>query len=117
MKLVVCEKNISAGRIAGLLSSGKSKLTRISTVPCYSFSKENEDWYVIGLKGHIINLDFPKKYNVWWRIAPRNLIAIDPEKKVSEKKIASALESLAKKNPSIIVATDFDREGELIGVE
>jgi len=117
MKLVVCEKNISAGRIAGLLSLGKSKQTRISTVPCYSFEKDDEEWVIIGLKGHIINLDFPKQYNVWWRIAPRKLIAIDPEKKVSEKKIASALNTLAKKTPSIIIATDFDREGELIGVE
>ncbi|MGF3553728.1 MAG: DNA topoisomerase I, partial [Thermoplasmatota archaeon] len=38
-------------------------------------------------------------------------------KKVSEKSIAEALKNLAKQNPFLIVATDYDREGELIGVE
>jgi len=38
-------------------------------------------------------------------------------KKVSEKGIASALKTLLTNTPTVIVATDFDREGELIGVE
>ncbi len=117
MNLIICEKNIAAKRIASILSSGSSKQTKIGSVPIYEFKSEDVEWKIIGLRGHIINLDFPSKYKIWWRIAPRNLINVDPEKKVTQKGIASALKKLLNDSIHIIVATDFDREGELIGVE
>ena len=117
MKLVICEKNIAAKRIASILSRGKTKQKKIGSVAAYEFKRNEEPWTIVGLKGHIINLDYPKNYNVWWQIAPRKLIPVKPEKKVSEKRIASALKKLSKDTSSLIVATDFDREGELIGVE
>jgi len=117
MKLVICEKNIAAKRIAYILSEGKSKSTRLGRIPVYDFTKDNEAWKVVGLKGHIINLDFPSGFNKWNMVPPIELIEIEPLKKVSEAGIANALKSLVDKNPFLIVATDFDREGELIGVE
>ncbi|MBN1280919.1 MAG: DNA topoisomerase I [Candidatus Thermoplasmatota archaeon] len=117
MKLVICEKNIAARRIAYILSGGDVKSTHLGKIPVYTFIKNNEPWSVIGLKGHIINLDYPSSFNQWTKIAPRELIDIEPVKKVSEKGIASALQTLVAEPPSLIVATDFDREGELIGVE
>jgi DNA topoisomerase-1 len=117
MKLVICEKNISARRIAYILSNGKSKSTRVGKIPVYDFLKDGETWKIIGLKGHIINLDFPAGYNKWNKVTPADLIDVEPVKKVSEKGISAALKSLVDKNPYLIVATDFDREGELIGVE
>jgi len=117
MKLVICEKNISANRIAYILSGGKIKKSRYGKIPVYEFEKNNEPWRVIGLRGHIINLDFPSKYNNWNRISPKELVDIEPVKKVSNKGIESALKKLVDKNPFLIVATDYDREGELIGVE
>ena len=117
MKLVICEKNIAAQRIAYILSEGKSKSSRLGRIPVYDFTKDNEEWRVIGLKGHIINLDFPASFNKWNTVPPIELIEIEPLKKVSEAGIANALKSLVNSNPFLIVATDFDREGELIGVE
>jgi DNA topoisomerase-1 len=117
MNLVICEKNIAARRIASILSNGALKQLKIGSVPIYEFSYKNESWTLVGLKGHIINLDYPSAFSVWWRIAPRNLITVDPEKKVSEKGIAAALKKIVKNTSRLIVATDFDREGELIGVE
>jgi len=117
MKLVICEKNIAANRIAYILSGGKSKSKRLGKVPIYEFTRDNETWKVVGLRGHIINLDYPSKFNQWWSIPPIKLVDVEPYKKVSEKGIATALKSLVDKDPSLIVATDFDREGELIGVE
>jgi DNA topoisomerase-1 len=117
MKLVICEKNISANRIAYFLSNGKAKNKRIGKIPIYEFIKNNENWEVIGLRGHIINLDFPKGFNNWNQVQPKELINIDPVKNISEKSIGIAIKTLSDKNPFIIVATDFDREGELIGVE
>jgi len=117
MKLVICEKNIAARRIAYILSEGKSKSTWLGRIPVYDFTKDGEAWRIVGLKGHIINLDFPAGFNKWNTVPPIELIEIEPLKKVSEAGIATALKTLVNKNPFLIVATDFDREGELIGVE
>ena len=117
MKLVICEKNIAARRIAYILSGGKSKSMRLGKTPVYEFNKDGEYWQVVGLRGHIINLDYPAGFNKWNKVHPRELIDVEPVKKVSERSIAAALKTLAEKNPFLIVATDFDREGELIGVE
>ena len=117
MRLVICEKNIAAKRIAYILSNGKVKSNRIGPIPIYEFTKDNELWKIIGLKGHIISLDYPSGYNLWTKVSPKELIDIEPCKNVSEKSIGAALKSLIDKNPFLIVATDFDREGELIGVE
>ena len=117
MKLVICEKNISARRIAYILSDGKTRSTRLGKTPVYEFTRDGETWKIVGLRGHIINLDFPSSYNSWNEIPPADLIKVEPIKKISEKAIAAALKTLVDKNPFVIVATDYDREGELIGVE
>ena len=116
MKLVICEKNIAARRIASILSGGKSRSTRLGKTPVYEFTKDGKTWKVVGLRGHIINLDFPADFNQWNKVLPIELIEVAPCKKVTEKSIAASLRSLADKNPFVIVATDYDREGELIGV-
>ena len=117
MKLIICEKNISAGRIAYILSEGKSKSSRLGGIPVYEFNKDGELWKIVGLKGHIINLDFPPGFNKWNKIAPIELIDIKPCKKVTNKSIATSLKTLANQDLFLIIATDYDREGELIGVE
>jgi DNA topoisomerase-1 len=117
MKLIICEKNIAARRIAYILSNGKSTTKRLGKTPVYEFKKDDDIWKIVGLRGHIINLDFPAGFNQWNKIPPAELIQIEPCKIVSEKSIASALKTLVDKNPFLIVATDYDREGELIGVE
>jgi DNA topoisomerase-1 len=117
MKLVISEKNIAAKRIAYILSGGKVSNTRVGNIPVYEFSRLGEKWRVVGLKGHIINLDFPPGFNKWNDAPPQDLITVEPCKKISQKNIAIALKILVDKNPYLIVATDFDREGELIGVE
>jgi DNA topoisomerase-1 len=117
MKLVISEKNIAARRIAYILSGGKVKNVHVGNIPVYAFTKDNEDWAVIGLKGHIVSVDYPAGFNQWNKIDPSDLIMVEPVKNVSEKGIASALKTLLTNSPTIIVATDFDREGELIGVE
>jgi DNA topoisomerase-1 len=117
MKLVICEKNIAARRIAYILSNGTLKKSKLGTIPTYEFSKDNAPWAVIGLKGHIISLDYPHGFNQWKKIPPRELINVEPDKKISERGIASALKTIAINTSELIVATDYDREGELIGTE
>ena len=117
MKLVICEKRTAANRIAWILSGGKFKTYKFGKIPYYSFERDGENWVVVGLKGHIISLDFPKELNRWNSVPLEELIWAEPVKFVSEKSIEKLLEKFAKENPEIIIATDYDREGELIGVE
>jgi DNA topoisomerase-1 len=117
--LVVCEKQNAAKRIAGILSKGKAKEKHEHNVPVYVFERSGKNFSVIGLRGHILELDYPEEYRGWHRINPRDLIKIEPRKKVSKgsSNIVAALRELARKHDEIIIATDYDREGELIGVE
>ena len=117
MKLVICEKNISARNIAYILSGGNVKNLRIGKTPVYEFKKDDEIWNVIGLRGHIISLDYPSKFKWWKEDDLKELINEEPCRIVSEKDIAFSLKNLVNNNPDVIIATDYDREGELIGVE
>jgi DNA topoisomerase-1 len=117
MKLVICEKNISARNIAYILSGGNVKNIRIGKTPVYEFKKDDEIWNVIGLRGHIISLDYPSKFKWWKEDNLKELINEEPCRIVSEKDIAFSLKNLVNNNPDVIIATDYDREGELIGVE
>jgi len=115
--LIIAEKNNVAQRIAHILSDGKAGKTSHKRIPVYDFEKGGDSYTVMGLRGHIMNLDFPAEYNSWQRVSPTELINIKPIKKVQEKTYFNALKDLAKEADMVIIATDFDREGELIGVE
>ncbi|MGA1820955.1 MAG: DNA topoisomerase I [Thermoplasmatota archaeon] len=117
MRLIICEKNNAARRISSILSGDNVSTVKRGRVPLYQFQWEGEETYSVGLRGHILNMDFPKEYNNWSAHRPADLIEVKPEKMVSERSIASVLRSLSKEADSVYVATDYDREGELIGLE
>lgn len=116
MHLIVAEKNISAHRIASILA-GKTKVAteKEGGVPVYRFG----DTAVIGLRGHVVEIDFEEGYSNWRSTerTPRSLIDARTIKVPTEKKIVWILQKLAKKSRLITIATDFDTEGELIGKE
>lgn len=118
-KLVICEKNSSASRIALILSDGKSKRRRSGSTPIFEFDRADGRYFVIGLRGHIIALDYPDKYNDWHSVSISELVKVDPIKSVDPagKRIVDALKRLAGESDEILIATDYDKEGELIGVE
>lgn len=113
--LVICEKNIAARRIAQIISNGKYRQSRLYGVPYYTFN--DGEWCIIGLRGHILKLDYPSEYNRWEGISPINLVDIEPIKKIENRNIVQAIKKLAEGVDRVIVATDYDREGELIGTE
>ncbi len=118
-RLIISEKNHAALRIALILSNNALKRRSVAGVPVFEFTREGHDYLVLGLRGHIVELDYPSKYNNWDAVSPKDLIYAKPEKRVdpSAKKIMTALKDLASGADEVIIATDFDREGELIGVE
>ena len=111
MKLIVAEKSIAAKRIANILGSPKQELK--NNVQVYKLPNA----IVVPLRGHIINVDFPKKYANWIGTALPLLIGAKIEYDVYLKNIGKTLENYAKQVDTCVIATDFDREGESIGKE
>ena len=116
-RLVITEKNNTAVRIAVILSGGTMKRSYPHRVPVFEFTRDGVDHIVVGLRGHILNLDYPDAMNDWEKTDLRELVRTEPIKRVLATNIASALEETARGVEEIVVATDFDREGELIGCE
>ncbi len=116
--LIISEKENAAKRIANILSRGSSKRTTINRVPVHRYTADGgEDVAVVGLRGHVFNVDYPPRYNNWFSIAPARLVEIDPIKVEEAPQIVAALRDLSREADDVIIATDYDREGELIGVE
>src|SRR5436190_7264731 len=116
-RLIVTEKFNAAVRIATILSDGKAKRTNVEGTSVFEFSQGEDRVRVVGLRGHIINLDYPEALNDWARVDLKELVWAEPQKVVTAGKIGAALKQLAADADEVIIATDFDREGELIGVE
>ena len=117
MRLIVSEKANAAKKIAQFLAEGPVKEGKHRSVPHHTFTWKGEECVSVGLKGHVLNPEYPEEYSNWQKVEPSELIDAEILKSVSEKGVANAVKSLAKKADKVVIATDFDREGELIGVE
>ncbi|CAN5883626.1 DNA topoisomerase I [soil metagenome] len=117
MRLIISEKANTAKKISQFLSEDSVKEGKHRSVPHHTFTWKGEETVSVGLKGHVLNPEYPEEYSNWQKVEPRELIDAEILKSVSEKGVAQAVTSLAKKADSVVIATDFDREGELIGVE
>jgi DNA topoisomerase I len=117
MRLIVTEKDNSAKKIAQILSAGKAKQDKSYGIPFYVWSNGDAEERVIGLKGHLMNPVFPEGYSEWRKIEPRELIDAHLAKEPIQKSVHKAIRKQAKDADSIVIATDYDREGELIGLE
>ena len=116
MHLIIAEKNIAANRIAHILA-GKQPVSQKKEggVNLYQFS----DTAAIGLRGHVVEVDFEPGYQNWRSEThpPRSLIDANVIKNPTEPGIVNLLQRLAKKANLVTIATDYDTEGELIGKE
>ncbi len=160
MKLVVTEKNIAAKKLAEILAVGKPTSEKVFNTPVYRFRRDGEEWVSIGLKGHILGVDFPAQlihddggwHADWeddrvtdaklpasldappwpkpvrkpftsdgvdlktWKLSSLPYLVWAPIGKTPmEREIIRSLKNLAKKADEVVIATDYDREGELIG--
>jgi DNA topoisomerase-1 len=116
-KLIITEKANAARRISAILSDGKAHSDSKGGVAVITFAAGGDDYTVVSLRGHIIELDYPDEYNDWGGISPVDMVYAEPVKKVKVKSILGKIGDYAKTADEIIIATDFDREGELIGME
>src|SRR6202008_1626123 len=58
-----------------------------------------------------------ESYNNWQETNPRDLIDAELIQEPTDKNVVRALKKVAKDADDIVIATDYDREGELIGLE
>jgi DNA topoisomerase I len=117
MRLIISEKANTAKKISRFLSEGSIREGKHRSVPHHTFTWKGEETVSVGLKGHVLNPEYPEEYSNWQKVEPRELIDAEILKSVSEKGVAQAVTSLSKKADRVVIATDFDREGELIGAE
>ncbi len=117
MRLIISEKANTAKKVSQFLAEGSVKEGKHRSVPHQTFTWKGEETVSVGLKGHVLNPEYPEQYSNWQKVEPRELIDAEILKSVSEKGVADAVKSLSKKADRVVIATDFDREGELIGVE
>ena len=113
MKLIVCEKDLAAARIAQILSDGKAIATQQEGINTYGW----DDIKVVGLKGHVIAVDFPEGHSNWQTTDVQKLINVKLIEKEYQPKIVQNVRDAAKGADELIVATDYDSEGESIGLE
>jgi DNA topoisomerase-1 len=112
-ELIVTEKDNAARRIADILSGGTAETERMNGVNVYTWGGKR----VVGLSGHVVGVDFPAEYADWRDVEPVELIDASVEKRPTQENIVRALRRLARRAGSVVIATDYDREGELIGKE
>ncbi|PSQ20079.1 DNA topoisomerase I [Halobacteriales archaeon QS_8_69_26] len=115
VELIVTEKDNAARRIADILSGGDSTVRDAGGVNVYGF--EDGRRQVVGLSGHVVGVDFPPEYEDWRAVEPVELIDAEVRKTPTREDIVSTLQSLAREADRVVIATDYDREGELIGKE
>ncbi|MCX6650991.1 MAG: DNA topoisomerase I [Methanomassiliicoccales archaeon] len=116
-RLVISEKSNAAARVATILSDGSAKRKSVHGVQVFNFERGEDEFFVVGLRGHIIELDYPPEFNEWSKVDPAELVRTAPAKRVTALNILHTLSELAQECDEVIIATDFDREGELIGLE
>ena len=113
MELIITEKDNAARRLAAILSGDSAEVERKNGVNVYRWGGKR----CIGLSGHVVAVDFPPEYNDWRDVEPVELIDADVEKTSTQENIVRTVRSLARDANRVTIATDYDREGELIGKE
>src|SRR6476619_2660846 len=117
MRLIVTEKNNSAKKIAEILSGGDAKADAAYKVPSYTWTDDGGEQMTVGLKGHVMSPAFPEGYSYWQETYLHAPIDAEIIKEPTDKNVVKAIKKLAKDADAVVIATDYDREGELIGLE
>ncbi|PIZ82600.1 DNA topoisomerase I [Candidatus Pacearchaeota archaeon CG_4_10_14_0_2_um_filter_05_32_18] len=114
--LVITEKPQAAEKIADALAEGKVIKSSLGNVPYYTFQRRGKDIQVVCAVGHLFTIAQVNARNKWptfdiqW--APNYLV----RKNDFTKRYYDVIAKLHKNASEIIVATDYDIEGEVIGM-
>lgn len=122
--LIVAEKAKAAEKIAYALSGDNLKpvLERKKSVKIWVVRKNGLMFRIIGTGGHLYTTEFAKTVHekAWKDVDPRYLLVKAPLTKIVRKEsrtVVNVIREEVKKVKEIIIATDYDREGENIGMQ
>ena len=119
--LIVAEKPSQARTIAEVLGGKRMRSRTIGGVKVYIISTPwGKDAYVTSVAGHILDTDFESRFRNVSRskVDPRLLLTKAKVQKIVRQganKFIRVIRHLAKNADRLIIATDYDREGENIG--
>ena len=116
-RLVLAEKHSAARRLVQVLSKGKSERIREDGITYFRFTNGDGEFVVVPLRGHVVEIDYPPDLQDWQTTDLERLIDAEPVRLETPPALHDALRRLAEDADEAILATDYDREGELIGVE
>ncbi|MFH1053738.1 MAG: DNA topoisomerase I [Candidatus Woesearchaeota archaeon] len=118
-ELIITEKPSAANKIATALADSRLKKESQSGVPYYTLTHKGKDIIVCCAVGHLYTIGEKEKtpwskfpvYDVEW------LATADIDKKADfSRKYLNTIKKIAKDADEFTVATDFDIEGEVIGL-
>ena len=117
MQLIIAEKSTAAETIAKNLAETKIRTQEFGPVKVWYTQINGEETVVMPLKGHIKNVRYPETFRKW---NDETLMKMIDAKLVytptAEDNIA-VIKKFAKNADKVIIATDYDTEGESIGFE
>lgn len=111
--LIITEKPQAALKIASAL--GDEKKYAEDGVPYYEVERNGEKIIVASAVGHLFNLTYQKGQKGWPIFETEWEPSYEKKSAAFTKKYLELLKKLCRKAKEIIIATDFDNEGEVIG--
>ncbi|VVB77726.1 Reverse gyrase [uncultured archaeon] len=113
--LVITEKPQAASKIAAALSSGKDRKLSDGGIPYYELERNGKRVVVACAVGHLFTVSQTKKlrdypvFDIGW------FPNFEVKKKDFTRKYYNVIKKLVRDASEIVIATDFDTEGEVIG--
>ncbi len=122
--LGIAEKPSAANRIAQALGGKKARKVMINNVPLHIIKGDQEDLVIASATGHVFTLiqdgygsEYPSYDFIWVPLyqKSRNKGKRPSRPNAKTKVILSLLEELIQNATSLVIMTDYDQEGEVIG--
>jgi len=122
--LIVAEKARAAEKIAYALSRNGAKpvLEKRKPVKLWVVKRDGLIYRIVGTGGHLYTTEFAKTVHekAWRDVDPKYLLTRAPLTKIVRKEsrtVVNVIREEVKRVKEIIIATDYDREGENIGMQ
>ena len=111
--LIITEKPQAAQKIALALGSPRRSIEK--NVSYYELTKNGEKIIVSSAVGHLFNLEYVKGQKGWPIFKIEWRPSYEKKSGAFTRRYFETLKKLSKKAKEIIIATDYDAEGEVIG--